>query len=63
MTAACHEIPPPLLEQLTIGGRLIAPVFKQGIQELVLLEKGAEEIERQVICDVLYVSLRGAYGL
>lgn len=62
ITAACVEIPPPLVEQLGPGGRLIAPVIEQGVQNLVLLEKSEEGIKRRVICEVLYVHLRGAYG-
>jgi protein-L-isoaspartate(D-aspartate) O-methyltransferase len=62
ITAACYEIPPPLIEQLRSGGRLIAPVFEQEVQKLVLLEKSARGIQRRVICEVLYVSLRGIYG-
>jgi protein-L-isoaspartate(D-aspartate) O-methyltransferase len=62
VTAACMEIPPPLMAQLNVGGRLIAPVLVNGIQELVLLEKRSRGIERRVICEVLYVSLRGIYG-
>jgi hypothetical protein len=41
---------------------LIAPVFQGDRQVLTLLEKGAEGIQRQIICEVLYVSLRGVYG-
>ena len=62
VTAACMEIPSPLIEQLTIGGGVIAPVLEHDIQELVLLEKGDKGIQREVICEVLYVSLRGVYG-
>lgn len=63
ITAACEKIPPPLIEQLRTGGRLIAPVIApQGIQNLVLLEKREKDIRREVICEVLYVSLRGRYG-
>lgn len=62
ITAACPEIPPPLIEQLRFGGRLIAPLLEYGIQNLVLLEKSEEGIRREVICEVLYVSLRGKYG-
>jgi protein-L-isoaspartate(D-aspartate) O-methyltransferase len=62
VTAACRKIPPPLVEQLVVGGRLIAPVLEGGVQNLVLLEKGAERVKREVICEVLYVSLRGVYG-
>ena len=62
VTAACSTIPPPLTEQLAIGGRLIAPVIEQGTQNLLLLEKTAEGIRTRVIGEVLYVSLRGAYA-
>ena len=62
VTAACIEIPPPLIEQLRIGGRLIAPVLEGDRQNLTLLEKGGTGIQRQVVCEVLYVSLRGIYG-
>ncbi len=62
ITAACPQIPPPLIEQLKVGGRLIAPVIEGDAQLLVLLEKEAKGIRREVICEVLYVSLRGAYG-
>ena len=63
VTAACVEIPPPLIEQLCIGGRLIVPVIEGGRQNLTLFEKGVEGIQRRVICQVLYVSLRGTYGV
>lgn len=63
ITAACAEVPYPLIEQLKTGGRLIAPVIERGVQNLVLLEKGEKDIERRVICEVLYVPLRGKYGV
>jgi protein-L-isoaspartate(D-aspartate) O-methyltransferase len=34
ITAACSEIPPPLIEQLQTGGKLIAPVIEYGVQDL-----------------------------
>jgi len=63
ITAACSEIPPPLIEQLRAGGRLIAPVIEQGTQDLILLEKSRKDIKRRVICEVLYVSLKGRHGV
>jgi len=63
ITAACIDIPPPLIEQLRIGGKLIAPVIEQGIQNLILLEKSEKGIIRKVICKVLYIPLRGKYGV
>jgi protein-L-isoaspartate(D-aspartate) O-methyltransferase len=63
ITAASAEIPPPLIEQLSPGGRAIAPVIEHGIQNLVLLEKGEKGLEMEFICEVLYVSFRGIYGV
>lgn len=63
ITAACIEIPPPLMEQLKVGGRLIAPVIESGIQNLILIERNEKRISQKVICEVLYVSLRGIYGI
>ena len=63
ITAACPVMPPPLIEQLGAGGRIIEPVIEEGIQNLVLLVKKEHGMERTVICQVLYVPLRGAYGV
>jgi protein-L-isoaspartate(D-aspartate) O-methyltransferase len=49
ITAACKTIPPTLLEQLKIGGLLIAPVGEK-TQSLILLKKtpeGFEELKNQ----------------
>lgn len=62
VTAACVDIPSPLIEQLCIGGKLIAPVRKEDTQILILLERGVKSIQRFEICEVLYISLRGDYG-
>lgn len=62
ITAACSQIPPPLLEQLKVGGKLIAPIEEQGEQNLTLLIKGEHRMDRQRICEVLYIPLRGRYG-
>jgi protein-L-isoaspartate(D-aspartate) O-methyltransferase len=62
ITAACAGFPSPLIEQLSAEGRLIAPLLKEGVQDLVLLEKTARGMHKRVICEVLYVSLRGVYG-
>lgn len=64
VTAACIDIPAPLVDQLKMGGRLIAPVLRgrSNAQDLTLLERSAKGISTQAICEVLYVSLRGPYG-
>jgi protein-L-isoaspartate(D-aspartate) O-methyltransferase len=63
ITAACPAIPPPLIEQLRDGGKLIGPVIADDRQDLVLLEKTPEGETRTVICQVLYLSLKGVYGI
>ncbi len=62
VTAACKQISSPLIEQLDVGGRVISPIAENGVQELVLFEKDKKGIRRMVICEVLYVPLRGTYG-
>ena len=62
VTAACEAIPPPLVDQLRPGGRLIAPVVEDGVQNLTLLEKRDAGIETAVICQVLYLPLRGRFA-
>jgi protein-L-isoaspartate(D-aspartate) O-methyltransferase len=63
VTAACPDVPPPLIEQLAARGRLIAPVLEGMHQRLTLLEKTARGVRHKIIADVLYVPLRGRYGV
>ena len=63
ITAACPDVPPPLIEQLAVGGRLIAPVIEGRRQRLTILEKTADGVRRKSLTDVLYVSLQGRYGV
>jgi protein-L-isoaspartate(D-aspartate) O-methyltransferase len=62
VTAACAEIPPPLVAQLTLGGQIIAPLVEDGLQKLTVITKHANSTTCEVLCDVLYVSLQGHYG-
>ncbi len=62
VTASCAEVPPPLIEQLRTGGRLIAPLIRGLEQDLALLEKTPTGTERRTICQVLYVPLQGRYA-
>jgi protein-L-isoaspartate(D-aspartate) O-methyltransferase len=61
ITAACPQTPPPLIEQMTQGGRLIGPREEGGVQNLVLLTKEGRKLTEEIICEVLYVPLRGEY--
>jgi protein-L-isoaspartate(D-aspartate) O-methyltransferase len=62
VTAACPDVPPPLIEQLAGRGKLIAPVVEGTRQRLTLVEMTAVRIRRTIVSDVLYVPLRGRYG-
>jgi protein-L-isoaspartate(D-aspartate) O-methyltransferase len=63
VTAACPEVPPPLIEQLAPRGRLIAPVLEGERQRLTLLQKTVDGVRPTILTDVLYVSLRGRHGV
>jgi protein-L-isoaspartate(D-aspartate) O-methyltransferase len=62
ITAACADVPPPLIAQLKIGGRAIGPLLEHGVQNLTLIRKEADGVRRETICEVLYIALRGAYA-
>ncbi len=60
VTAAAKEIPPPLVEQLKPGGRMVIPVGGRfGVQYLVLVEKDeGGGIETTSMLPVAFVPLR-----
>ncbi len=62
VTAACPEVPGPLLEQLDKNGRLIAPVGSIHTQDLVLLKRSGQGIIRQNICPCRFVPLLGEHA-
>src|SRR5277367_6575394 len=57
LTAAPHAVPPALFDQLSVGGRLIAPVGPEGRQELFLYTKGEARTERKSLGAVSFVPL------
>ena len=63
VTAAAGKIPPPLLQQLKPGGKLVIPVGEEhGYQELLLVEVDeAGEISRQSVLPVRFVPLTGEH--
>ena len=63
ITAACPEIPPPLIEQLKEGGKIIFPRGENYSQMLTLLEKKKSGIFTQEICGCVFVPLVGKFGL
>ena len=62
VAAAAPAVPPPLLEQLADGGRLVLPVGERGRQSLeVWLRKGKDYEKREELA-VAFVPLRGEHG-
>jgi protein-L-isoaspartate(D-aspartate) O-methyltransferase len=64
VTASSPDVPPPLLDQLKVGGRLIVPVGGRSLegQDLLLIHKTEEGITRRSLMKVVYVPLLGRYG-
>lgn len=63
VTAAASHIPPPLIEQLKNGGRMIVPVGSRFmVQQLVLVEKDLQgEVVTRQILPVRFVPLTGSH--
>jgi protein-L-isoaspartate(D-aspartate) O-methyltransferase len=56
VTAAAETIPPPLINQLAEGGRMIIPVGSQhASQELVMVEKKEGKIKKRDVLPVRFV--------
>jgi protein-L-isoaspartate(D-aspartate) O-methyltransferase len=58
VTAAPDHVPQPLIDQLSIGGRLVIPVGRSD-QELVVLEKTAAGLTRRSTIAVRFVPMTG----
>lgn len=61
VTAAAPTVPPPLLDQLAPGGRLVLPVGT-GSEQLVRVRRTDEGDVRERLLSVRFVPLTGRYG-
>ncbi|MCP5145137.1 MAG: protein-L-isoaspartate(D-aspartate) O-methyltransferase [Gammaproteobacteria bacterium] len=64
VTAAPATVPPPLIEQLKVGGRMVIPVGAQGgHQDLVLIEKANDgTLKQRAVLPVAFVPFTGSHG-
>jgi protein-L-isoaspartate(D-aspartate) O-methyltransferase len=62
VTAAAPSVPPPLVEQLADGGRLVIPVGGVEHQELLRITKHKGAISQEFLYDCRFVPLVGRYG-
>jgi protein-L-isoaspartate(D-aspartate) O-methyltransferase len=62
VTAAAPRIPPALPDQLIVGGRLVAPVGRRDLQELVLVVRGGDGFRSFDCGPCVFVPLVGRDG-
>ena len=62
VTAACPDVPEPLVEQLSENGRLVAPVGPRDTQDLILVTRQGGHICRESLCPCRFVPLLGKHG-
>jgi len=62
VTAGGPDIPQPLLDQLTMGGRLVIPVGDAFVQDLIRITKTEDGIKKEDLGGCRFVKLIGKYG-
>lgn len=62
ITAACPEIPKPLIDQLSEGGVIVAPVGERFSQVLLRMRKGKGKFIEEYHTPCVFVPLIGKYG-
>ncbi|MFF2144382.1 protein-L-isoaspartate O-methyltransferase [Kitasatospora sp. NPDC058190] len=63
VSAAFPEVPPPLIEQLRLGGRLVQPIGPGGQEQVMSFRRTASGLQhRQTLTWARFVRLHGRYG-
>jgi protein-L-isoaspartate(D-aspartate) O-methyltransferase len=62
VTAAPEEVPPPLIEQLAMGGRLVIPVGGRGMQQMTVITKTPAGLHREERMPVRFVPFTRDHG-
>jgi protein-L-isoaspartate(D-aspartate) O-methyltransferase len=60
--AAAPAVPPPLVDQLADGARLVVPVGEQDSQRLVVVRRVGDSSDRLTLDACVFVPLIGRYG-
>lgn len=62
VTAGAPTVPPPLIDQLAEGGRLVIPVGDLYVQRLLIIEKREGKLYKKWGIECVFVPLLGKYG-
>jgi protein-L-isoaspartate(D-aspartate) O-methyltransferase len=62
VAAAAPGVPPPLVEQLAMGGRIVIPIGRRDMQDLVVAQRTESGLERRSLGPCRFVPLVGPYG-
>ena len=62
VTAGGPSIPPALVDQLAVGGRMLIPIGDRDLQQLTLVTKTSEGVETREITGCVFVPLLGRFG-
>jgi protein-L-isoaspartate(D-aspartate) O-methyltransferase len=62
VAAASPEIPAPLVDQLSPGGRLVIPLGDRNTQVLTVAERVGDQLRTSTVADVRFVPLLGQFG-
>jgi protein-L-isoaspartate(D-aspartate) O-methyltransferase len=63
VSAAFPEVPPPLVGQLRVGGRLVQPIGPGGREDVVLYERAVDGLTRvRILTRASFVPLMGRHG-
>ena len=62
VTAGAPQAPPPLLDQLAVGGRLVIPIGDEQSQTLMRLTRTRTSFKKEQLGECKFVKLLGKYG-
>jgi protein-L-isoaspartate(D-aspartate) O-methyltransferase len=62
VTCASPDVPPPLIEQLRNGGKLLIPSGSSYVSDLLLITKRDGKLKKKNLGGCAFVPLRGHYG-
>lgn len=65
ITAACPQIPQPIISQMKVGGIILAPIGSSGFgyQEMIKARKTKKGLEKESLGEFSFVPMKGKYGI